>query len=197
MSGPHPHRDTRTHLIAEGLAAMLRHGYDGVGIGGILAAAEVPKGSFYHFFASKEDFALAVLDAYQAHYAALRRALFVQAERPALDRLNAYLDSLEAMHRAERPLGGCLYGVLAQTAGARGDRVRASLTTIIANWQDDLATLLTEAGAPDPDETAALLIDCYEGALIRAKADPAALAPGFTRLRRLLRTLTEPPLPAH
>jgi TetR/AcrR family transcriptional regulator, transcriptional repressor for nem operon len=190
-------RDTRAHLIAHGVGAMLRHGYDGVGIGGILASAEVPKGSFYHFFASKEDFALAVIEAYQAHYAAIRRTLFARTDRAALDRLNDYIDALEVMHGAERPLAGCLYGMLAQTAGDRGDRMRASLTQVLAAWQADLAALLAAARtagetAPDcdPDETAALLIDCYEGALIRAKADPTQLGACFARLRRLLRITT-------
>src|SRR5271163_2415989 len=63
-----PRPDTRKVLIDEGLKALLANGYDGVGIGPVLAAAGVPKGSFYHFFRSKEEFACAVLDAYAERY---------------------------------------------------------------------------------------------------------------------------------
>jgi TetR/AcrR family transcriptional repressor of nem operon len=189
-----PH-ETRARLIAHGLSAMLRHGYDGVGIGGILSSAGVPKGSFYHFFASKEAFALAVLDAYQAHYAAMRQAIFTDRTRPALDRLVAWLDALEHIHRAETPLGGCFYGVLAQTATVRTEGLRSRLAAVFALWQTELAQLLEDAretGETDPaldaDETAALIIDCYEGMLVRAKTDPAALSAGFARLRRLAQT---------
>lgn len=190
-----PASDTRARLIAHGLDAMLRHGYDGVGIGGILAAAGVPKGSFYYFFASKEDFCLAVLDAYRAHYAALREAIFVDRDRPALDRLAAYLTSLEIAHAAERPLGGCFYGVLAQTASARSDRVRLRLSEVFADWQSQIAILLNEArdrGETSPhldaDEAAAFLIDAYEGMLLRAKADGRPLSTHFDRLRRMALT---------
>lgn len=184
--------DTRTRLLAHGLEAMLRHGYDGVGIGGILGAAGVPKGSFYHFFASKEDFCLALLDVYQAHYAAMRDAIFTDAARSPLDRLDAYFAALEADHTAQQPLGGCFYGVLAQTAGARGAMLRARLSDVFASWQDHLAGLLEAArtaGETDPDldpaATAAFLIDAYEGMVIRSKADGGtALADGFARLRR-------------
>jgi AcrR family transcriptional regulator len=52
--------------------SLSRHCYDGVGIGPVLSAVNVPKGSFYHFFRSKEDFAIAVLEAYVARYASHR-----------------------------------------------------------------------------------------------------------------------------
>jgi len=62
-------RSTRDHLIDVGLDLMHRHGFNATGLTGILRAADVPKGSFYHFFGSKEEFAAAALERYAAQKA--------------------------------------------------------------------------------------------------------------------------------
>ena len=46
------------------MAMLLRHGYHDLGLAGLLEATDTPKGSFYHYFKSKEDFALQVIDLY-------------------------------------------------------------------------------------------------------------------------------------
>ena len=53
---------TRTHLVDTGTRLFAERGYGGTGIQDILAAAEVPKGSFYHHFKSKEALTVALVD---------------------------------------------------------------------------------------------------------------------------------------
>ena len=53
--------DKRDLILAKGAAVMTRRGYHGTGVQEIVQAAGIPKGSFYHYFASKEDFALQAL----------------------------------------------------------------------------------------------------------------------------------------
>ncbi len=55
---------TKRRLLDTGLAMLLEHGYNDLGIQALLAATNIPKGSFYHHFKDKEDFALQVLDQY-------------------------------------------------------------------------------------------------------------------------------------
>jgi len=55
---------TKQRLIDAGLRMLLQHGYNSLGIQALLEETNVPKGSFYHHFKDKEDFALQVLDAY-------------------------------------------------------------------------------------------------------------------------------------
>ncbi len=57
-------KSTRDHLIDVGVGLMHRDGYNATGLTDILKAADVPKGSFYHHFGSKEDFAAAALERY-------------------------------------------------------------------------------------------------------------------------------------
>ena len=62
-------KSTRDHLIDVGLELMHQHGYNATGLADILKIADVPKGSFYHHFGSKEDFAAAALERYVARAA--------------------------------------------------------------------------------------------------------------------------------
>jgi TetR/AcrR family transcriptional repressor of nem operon len=181
---------TRDRLIAEGLKSLILKGFDGIGLNAILQSAGVPKGSFYYFFKSKEEFATAILDAYEAHYLTMRDDIFKDASFTPLQRLRNYFDLFERMHLAEAPLAGCLYGVLSQTAAARSPEFRARLARVFTRWEGQLQALLQQAQAAgevdpnlDPREVAAFLIDCYEGTLVRMKVDGNQKS--FARFRRL------------
>lgn len=168
---------------------MLEQGYDGTGIGPLLASVAVPKGSFYHFFASKQHFAGAVLDAYAAQYRRQRQELFTDAGLSPLTRIARHLEQVERDSVADADVPGCLYGALAQAAPGLGEELRAQLAEVFASWEQDLAALILEAQnagevdrALDPAEMAAHIIDTYEGAVIRARAGDGPAA--FARLRK-------------
>ena len=119
----------------------------------------------------------------------MRSGLFSDTSCSPLQRLRNYFDAVERLHIAEAPLGGCLYGVLSQTAAARSAEFKARLARVFLNWETQLRGLLEEAqalGEVDPDldpkEAAAFLIDCYEGLLVRMKVDGDRTA--FRRFRR-------------
>ncbi|WP_019672457.1 TetR/AcrR family transcriptional regulator [Psychrobacter lutiphocae] len=63
-----PARDTKSHLLATGYQLLSQKGFTAVGIKQILDTAGVPKGSFYHYFASKEAFGEAIIKSYFEHY---------------------------------------------------------------------------------------------------------------------------------
>lgn len=168
---------------------MLEQGYDGTGIGPLLASVAVPKGSFYHFFASKEDFAAAVLAAYAGQYRQQRQELFANASLSPLERIERHFAQVEHDSAAEADATGCLYGVFAQAAPGLGATLREQLNEVFAAWQQDLAALIGEAqragevdAALDPVEAAAHVIDAYEGAVIRARAGDKPGA--FARFRK-------------
>jgi TetR/AcrR family transcriptional repressor of nem operon len=183
--------DTKQVLLEEGLKALLISGYDGVSIEPVLAAADVPKGSFYHFFQSKDHFVRTVLKTYAARYARLRDLILADRTKPPLLRLRSYFDKLEQELASEVPLGGCLYGVLAQTMAAQ-------LVQSFQAWEESLFLVLQQAQktgdlSPELDAkaAAAFLIDAYEGALIRMKSD------GVTAAFNRFKTFALEPLLAH
>jgi TetR/AcrR family transcriptional regulator, transcriptional repressor for nem operon len=179
---------TRTRLISEGMRQLLAHGYEGVGIGPILKEVDVPKGSFYYFFASKDDFVVAVIEAYEQKYTHIRERLFSDTSLRALQRLSVYFETLELELKQDGPYAGCLYGVIAQTSAGRSALVRDALAISFGRWETSIRELLTQAqyeddlaGDEDVSDLCACIIEAYEGALIRVKATGDIAA--FTRFR--------------
>lgn len=73
------HDDTRQHILDTGYRIIAGKGFSGVGLNEILQTAGVPKGSFYHYFKSKELYGQALIEDYFTDYLAGIDAIF-QAE---------------------------------------------------------------------------------------------------------------------
>jgi TetR/AcrR family transcriptional repressor of nem operon len=169
---------SRAALVEHGTQLMLRSGYVGTGLGELLQAAGVPKGSFYHHFDSKEAFGVEVVQRYYAEQDRLLATLLTQTDRRPLERLRAYFDVLlERAIDASPPARGCLLGMVALEMAGSSEPLRASVSDAFRRWQDRLAELLRQAQvagelAPeqDPQPLAAMLLEAWEGALMRARA---------------------------
>jgi len=154
---------------------LLEHGYNGLGIQALLAAADVPKGSFYHHFADKEDFALQVVDQYmRGVHAALARSLN-DLERPPLERVRRFFETVRRGYKSEGYLG-CLLGGLGQELSATSDVFRRKIDECFNEIAENTAACLEEAkeqgdlpAEADPKRIAALLVDCWEGAALRSR----------------------------
>lgn len=183
--------DTRELLLRAGVEALTEKGFSATGIDEILRRVGVPKGSFYHYFESKEAFGGALIDAYSAYFARrLARFLGDESRRP-LDRLRAFIASAQAGMARYDYQRGCLIGNLGQEMGSLPEAYRAQLAAVFADWQLRLADCLAAAQAAgdvspavDCDELAAFFWIGWEGAVLRAKLerDPAPLkifADGF------------------
>ena len=90
INQPDKHRDTRQHLLDTGRDILAARGFSSVGLSAILQAAGVPKGSFYHYFQSKEQFGQALLEDYFASYVQDLDARFADDSTPAISRLMQY-----------------------------------------------------------------------------------------------------------
>ena len=60
--------DTRNDLIRSGLELLTQNGFLSTGVDAIVKNASVPKGSFYYYFKSKEEYAQTVLSAYDSFF---------------------------------------------------------------------------------------------------------------------------------
>ncbi|OGR39540.1 MAG: hypothetical protein A2051_12245 [Desulfovibrionales bacterium GWA2_65_9] len=180
--------DTRQRLIEAGAGIMHRKGYNGTGIQEVLDACGVPKGSFYHFFRSKEDFALQVVDHQAAFMAERLRQLFSDAAIAPLERVRKFFDlSIERTQDPANPFGtcGCPIGNLVQEMAHINPAFRQRLDGVMRRLERGLASVLREAQAAgdlgsgaDPDELARFIAACGQGAMLRMKAEgsPAPLA---------------------
>lgn len=101
-------QDTRSHILTVGRRLTATHGYRGVGLSELLQAASVPKGSFYHYFASKEAYGCALLTAFVEDYEkGLARSLNDNS-LSARDRLLTYFENWHARQISGNPEDRCL-----------------------------------------------------------------------------------------
>jgi TetR/AcrR family transcriptional regulator, transcriptional repressor for nem operon len=89
---PLDHSPTKQHILTSGERLIARKGFVGVGLAEILAEAGVPKGSFYHYFGSKERFGEELLNAYVAQYLVRLDAVLAPDGGPARERLLRYFE---------------------------------------------------------------------------------------------------------
>lgn len=179
-----PAAETRERLLDVGSGLINAQGYNNTGINAIVLAAGVPKGSFYYYFASKEDFGLAVIDRFDAHYRSKLDAAFNRPRMAPLKRLRGYLENgMADMIKADF-CSGCLIGNLGQELAGRHPAFRARLDQVFSGWVDRFAACLEEARTRGDftndiasPQLAELLLSGWEGALLRAKVthEPAPL----------------------
>lgn len=183
--------ETKEKLLRAGVAILTQKGFAAVGLDEILRAVGVPKGSFYHYFASKDAFGLALIDAYAAYFAAKLDRCFTDETRSPLQRLADFVADAKAGMARHGFRRGCLVGNLGQEMGVLPEAFRARLHGVFLDWQARTALCLEaarNAGEIAPDEDCASLAAMFwigwEGAVLCAKlersADPLDLfARGF------------------
>ena len=174
---------TRQELIERGMALLLRHGYHDLGVAALLDATGIPKGSFYHHFESKEDFALQVIDTYmKAVHGALDQFLGDPAV-PPLQRVRNFFEGTAEKYRTEGYLG-CLLGGLGQELSGVSEAFRRKVEGCFSQIARRIGECLEEAArrgdlpkSANPRKMAELLVNCWEGAALRTRLrrDPAPL----------------------
>lgn len=174
---------TKQRLLEAGLRMLLEHGYNDLGVQALLAATDTPKGSFYHHFRDKEDFALQVVDAYMAQVHAGLDACLHDPSRPPLARVRRFFELTEQKYREEGYMG-CLLGGLGQELSGVSEVFRRRIEACFSVIAGRIAVCLEEArrrgevpAACDARQMADILVDCWEGAALRSRLrrNPASL----------------------
>jgi TetR/AcrR family transcriptional repressor of nem operon len=172
MQTTHP---TKQRLLDRGLAMLLEHGYNDLGIQALLEATGTPKGSFYHHFEDKEDFALRVIDQYMGQVHAGLDACLMDQGRPPLERVRHFFELTQQSYRKQGYMG-CLLGGLGQELSGVSETFRRTISGCFTVIAERLASCLEEArkngDLPSDSDTrrmASLLVDCWEGAALRSR----------------------------
>lgn len=168
--------ETRQSLIHYGTQLLTEQGFDSTGIDQILKHLNIPKGSFYHYFPSKEAFGLAVIDNYAEYFVYKLDRWFQDRSLAPLARIAGFVeDARQGMIRHDFRRG-CLIGNLSQEFGAAHETFAARLTQIFEDWQDRLALCLDDAkqnreidNAANTAELAQYFWMGWEGAVMRAR----------------------------
>jgi len=154
---------------------LLERGYNDLGVQALLTATGTPKGSFYHHFASKEDFALQVVDLYMdGVHEGLAACLSDHTVSP-IKRVRSFFEATRDSYRKDGYLG-CMLGGLGQELAGVSDAFRAKIDGCFMTIGSQVATCLIEAKSrgelpqtSDPQKLAMLLVNCWEGAALRSR----------------------------
>lgn len=190
--------DTKTRILAT--ARELFHGrsYADVGIKEICDLANVQKGSFYHFFQSKQDLAMSVIDDMADDWAHGFVAEAFDQNLPPLERLDYMVDAAYYWQKAAKDLEGrmpgCLFGNLALEVSTRDEVLRAKINAVFEkaseSFHETLDQAVVEGVIPplDTEATAQAMLAYLEGVILLAKSrnDPEVvrvLGPAIKTLR--------------
>lgn len=188
--------DKRELILAKGAQVMTRRGYHGTGVLEIVQAAGIPKGSFYHYFASKEDFALQALDhLYTPRLERYEAALANTALSPRERILGHYAELVAHFARQACPEYHCFIGSLSFEMAELSQPIGRRVEVILLRSVEVLAACLEQAqdaGEIDPTTDCQALAEfignAWEGALLRMKVGRSVvpLDVFLTQLERLL-----------
>lgn len=190
--------DTKDRILAT--ARELFHGrsYADVGIKEICTMARVQKGSFYHFFPSKQDLAMAVIDDMANDWAHGFVAEAFDEALPPIERLDYMVDAVYYWQKAaktiEGRMPGCLFGNLALEVSTRDEVIRAKLNAVFAKasarFHQTLEQAVEDGEIPplDTEATATAMLAYLEGVILLAKTrnDPEVvqiLGPAIKTIR--------------
>lgn len=166
--------NTRERLLATAAELFWRQGYAQTGVNEIMQRAKTTSGSFYHFFPTKEDLVLAVVD----HIGeSLDTDLFVtdvEVGADPLDRVFAVLEAYRKRLESDHFSLGSPLGTLAAELSDSHPQVRLRLAELFAGWTDRMQRLLEEAGDRLPSDLdrralAEFILGAVEGAVLQAR----------------------------
>jgi len=170
--------DTKTRIIEAGSEIIHLKGFNNTGLQEILDAAGVPKGSFYNYFKSKEDFGLEVVDYFVNYFNQLAKSVFEDSSIASLEKIRVILDSFIEFFKSKDFAYGCPIGNLAQEMGDLSPKFRQKLKDALdsmVGWYCKALQEAKDAGQlgenTDVKETAYFIVSSWHGALVHMKIE--------------------------
>jgi len=169
-------QDTRQALLDSAKVTMSRKGFAAVGLNEVLSQAGVPKGSFYHYFSSKDAFGEAMMQSYFVEYRAGMDRIFNEPGMTAAERILRYFEDWRENQSAEDCQGKCLAVKLGAEVADLSESMRCELQKGVESIIDRLERIIgdglrdgsirVDAGSRASAET---LYELWLGASVIAK----------------------------
>ncbi|HEX9172419.1 MAG TPA: TetR/AcrR family transcriptional regulator [Telluria sp.] len=189
------YQDTRERILSVGEGLILARGFSAVGLSEILGKAEVPKGSFYHYFKSKEGFGVALLERYFQEYDARISELFASLPAGGRQQVLAYFGNWRDTQGASGAHHSCLAVKLAAEVCDLSEPMRRELAAGMNRIVAQLAAAIRRAqggneldAGVDVDLLAESLYAMWVGASLLARANGSndALARAYRQTEHIL-----------
>ncbi len=159
---------------------MGQKSYNGAGLSEILKSADVPKGSFYHYFKSKEDFAVAVIERSSEEHIARMKEMMSDTSKTPMERIYGYFDMMREHYRENGAQRNCLIAKLALEVCQLSLPLRSAVKIAYDQWalvlSQVIAELQSSAEFSHINDVEALaianvLINDWEGATMRMQIE--------------------------
>ncbi|MGD2184537.1 MAG: TetR family transcriptional regulator C-terminal domain-containing protein [Desulfobacterales bacterium] len=167
---------TKDKIVEIGAEIIHQKGYHHTGIQEILNKANVPKGSFYNYFRSKEDFGLQIIDRFLSHFDQMAKDILENTSIAPLKRIDRFLIASMDHFQSTDYTGGCPIGNLAQEMGDLSSAFRKKLSAAMDSMVKAYSKVLAEAQRVgelsenlDVTATAYFIVAGWHGAIIQMK----------------------------
>jgi TetR/AcrR family transcriptional repressor of nem operon len=171
-------KSAKEKILETGAQIVRRKGFNSTGLNEILKESNVPKGSFYFYFPSKEQFGLALIDVYTSFMEDEMYRIMSDKSESGLKRLKNFLDFTKNMFSQENYVGGCPLGNLALEMGDVNENFRKKISEGFQRMESMIYNCLRDsqkAGEISPkvniNRVSQFILNSWEGALVRMKVE--------------------------
>jgi TetR/AcrR family transcriptional regulator, transcriptional repressor for nem operon len=172
-------KENRRYIILEKASELVRkQGFNNTGIQEILDAVSIPKGSFYYYFKSKEDFGIQLIDYFFQCLNDISDDVFKNKSISPLKRLEHFFIVLIVHIENNECKGGCAVGNLAQELADLKETYREKLDSCFNKIKVNIKDCLEEAVQNktlskdlDIDGLANFILNSWQGAVLRSKVE--------------------------
>jgi TetR/AcrR family transcriptional repressor of nem operon len=170
-------QEIKTLLIEKGAEIIYVKGFNNTGINEILNASSVPKGSFYYYFKSKEDFGLQLIDHYVKKFLRDADRQLSKTEESYLESLRKFFDDFLRFFEGNDFKGGCPIANFSLEMSDLNENIRKRLNQAFHEMNKKISLFLEKAKKNgelstniDIDRASNFILNSWEGALLRIKA---------------------------
>jgi TetR/AcrR family transcriptional regulator, transcriptional repressor for nem operon len=167
-------RATRARIVDAAADLMVSRGVAAVSLEDVRQLTDTSKSQLYHYFDSKEDLVVAVVDCVRARILSFQRPLLVTLD--SFEALDRWAATIVQVQRQVGGRGGCPLGTLANELADSVEVARAELEAAFDEWERLLASGLAamkERGelepTADPAQLAVFVLASLQGGLLMAK----------------------------
>ncbi|WP_437373638.1 TetR family transcriptional regulator C-terminal domain-containing protein [Maribacter litoralis] len=169
--------EIKDKILNAGVNIIAKKGYNGIGIQEILNEVNIPKGSFYHYFKSKEDFGIQVIKKYTDDSLVYINSFLENTNLNPLQRIYALFYDVQKAYIEKEFKEGCLLGNCSTELGGQKINVSTTLENEFMKMENIFSKCIEEAQVigqlnsnNSPDELASFIVNGWEGAILRMKS---------------------------
>lgn len=172
---------TIDNILEIGADLILKNGYNNVGLNKILQAANIPKGSFYYYFKSKEDFGIQVIKFYSENSLTFLNEYLTDASKEPKERIVSFFEDMQNVYITKEYTEGCLLGNCSLELSDMSEAFSNSVANELNKWQDcfekciqegqDANTIKKEESAKEISD---FILTTWEGSLLRMKSSKSS-----------------------